>query len=69
MRQFLLIAGTVLILLGLLWPFLARIGLGKLPGDLSWEGEGYAVYFPLTTMIVVSVALTLILNFLPRFFK
>ncbi|MDH5510029.1 MAG: DUF2905 domain-containing protein [Nitrospinota bacterium] len=69
MQKFLLIVGSAMVLLGLAWPLLGRIGLGKLPGDISWKGEGYAVYFPLTTMILLSVLFTLILNYFPRLFK
>jgi len=68
-QKILLISGGVLLLLGLGWPLIQKIGLGKLPGDLSWEGQGYGVYFPLTTMILVSLILTLLLNIIPRLFR
>jgi hypothetical protein len=63
MQKFLLIAGVVLIVLGLVWPFIAKLGLGRLPGDIAVEREGFSFYMPLTTMIVVSIVLTLILRF------
>jgi len=55
------VVGLVLVVVGLAWPWLRRIPLGRLPGDLVFEGSGYRVYVPITTMILVSVVLTLLL--------
>ena len=66
MSRFLIVAGSVLIVLGVAWPFLARLGLGRLPGDLRIEREDFGFYFPITTSIVVSLVLTLILWLLRR---
>lgn len=60
MQRFLIIAGAVLIIAGLLWPFLAKIGLGRLPGDIAIEREGFSFHFPITTMILASILLTAI---------
>lgn len=48
-------AGGILMLAG-------RLGVGRLPGDLLWEGDNWAVYVPLGWMVVISVVLTLLLN-------
>ncbi len=60
-------AGGVVILLGLV----ARTGalgwLGRLPGDFSWKGEHYLVFFPLASMLLISLLLTLGLYLLRRF--
>lgn len=61
MAKWLITIGVVLVLLGLLWPLLAKIGLGSLPGDIKVERRGYTFYFPLTTSIVVSLVISLIL--------
>ncbi len=66
MQRFLIIAGIAAILLGLLWPWLARLGLGRLPGDFHVQREGFSFYFPLTTSLVVSIIVTLILWLLRR---
>jgi len=58
--QFLITIGIVLVLVGLLWPFLQKSGLGRLPGDIVIEKENFRFYFPLTTSIVVSLILTLL---------
>ena len=66
MARWLIILGVVLILAGLLWPWLTRLGLGRLPGDIVIEREGFRLYFPLTTSILISLALSLILWLLNR---
>jgi len=60
MAKWLIIAGTILILIGVLWPWIARLGLGHLPGDIHIKREGFDFYFPLTTSIVVSLLLSLL---------
>jgi hypothetical protein len=56
----LIIIGITLIVVGLAWPWLARIGLGRLPGDIVIERENFRFYFPLTTAILISVVVSLI---------
>jgi len=60
MSRSLIILGVVLIVLGIAWPWLARLGLGKLPGDIVIERDDYRIYIPITTSILVSLVLTLI---------
>lgn len=58
--------GVVLVAVGLLWPLLQRLGLGRLPGDIVVEREHFRFYFPLATSILVSIVLTLVLWLLRR---
>jgi hypothetical protein len=67
MGRFLVIAGLVLVAAGLLWPYLARLGLGRLPGDIAIQGEHGGFYFPIVTCIVVSVVLSAIFWLMGRF--
>lgn len=60
-QKILITAGIALVVIGLLWPLLYKSGLGRLPGDISVEREGFRFYFPLTTSIIASLALTLLL--------
>jgi hypothetical protein len=60
MGKWLIIAGLILVLAGMAWPWLSRLGLGHLPGDIYIERKGYSFYFPLTSSIVVSLALSLL---------
>jgi membrane protein implicated in regulation of membrane protease activity len=57
-RRILIVAGIVLLVTGLLWPLITRLGLGRLPGDIVVERQNFRFYFPLVTSILVSVVLT-----------
>jgi hypothetical protein len=57
-RRILIVAGIVLVVLGILWPFLTRLGIGRLPGDIVIERESFRFYFPLVTSILLSLVLT-----------
>jgi hypothetical protein len=59
--KWLITLGIILVVLGVLWPLLTKLGLGSLPGDFRVERKGYSFYFPLTTSIIVSLVITLIL--------
>jgi hypothetical protein len=62
----LIIFGVALVLTGLLWPVISKLGLGRLPGDIVIERENFRLYIPLATSIVVSVILSLLLWLLNR---
>jgi hypothetical protein len=61
MQRWLIALGVVLLLLGLAWPWIERLGLGRLPGDIRIEREGFGFYFPITTAIIISLVLSLLL--------
>jgi hypothetical protein len=61
MQRFLILLGLAILALGLSWPMLARIGLGRLPGDIAIERGNVSFYFPLATCVLVSVVLSLLL--------
>jgi hypothetical protein len=60
MSKRLILIGAVLIVLGLLWPYLQKLHLGRLPGDISFKREGFSFYFPITTCLLISIILTII---------
>ena len=60
MQKILIIVGASILVVGLLWPWLARFPLGRLPGDIVVERENFRFYFPLTTGILISLVLSLI---------
>ena len=60
MQKLLIALGVVLVAAGLLWPYVSRLGLGKLPGDIAIQGEHGSFYFPIVTCLVVSLVLSLI---------
>lgn len=61
MGRLLIVIGILLILAGLLWPWLSRLGLGHLPGDIHIEREHFSFHFPIITGLVISILLSLIL--------
>jgi hypothetical protein len=60
MAKWLITIGIILVVLGLAWPLLAKLGLGSLPGDIKLERKGFTFYFPITTSILISLVITLI---------
>ena len=65
-QKTLIIIGVLFILVGLLYPFLRDIGLGRLPGDIVIKKENFSFYFPIVTCIVISVVICLILMFFKK---
>ena len=53
--------GLLLVLAGLLWPMLSKLGLGRLPGDIVVQRDGFTLHVPVATSILVSLILSLIL--------
>ena len=60
MTRILVTLGVILIVVGLAWPWLVKLGLGRLPGDIVIEREGFRFYFPITTMVLVSLVVSVI---------
>jgi ribose/xylose/arabinose/galactoside ABC-type transport system permease subunit len=60
MSRALITIGIILVILGLLWPWLQKSGIGRLPGDLMVERDNFRFYFPITTSIIVSLVVTLL---------
>ncbi len=60
MARLLVILGLAILLIGLLWPYLTRIGLGRLPGDIVIERDNVTFYFPLMTCLLLSLLFSLI---------
>jgi len=57
----LIIAAIILVVAGLLWPFTAKLGLGRLPGDIVIHRGNTAFYFPIVTSIILSIVLSAVL--------
>jgi hypothetical protein len=66
MGRWLIALGVTLLILGLAWPWISRLGLGRLPGDIHIERDGFNFYLPITTSIIVSLAATLLIWLLRR---
>ena len=66
MARWLIAIGLLLVLAGLAWPWLTRLGLGRLPGDIVIERDGFRFYAPIATSVLVSLVLSLLLWLLRR---
>ena len=60
MQRALITIGVVLVLIGLLWPWLGKLPIGRLPGDIRIEKDGFVFFFPIVTGIVISVIVSVI---------
>jgi len=65
MQKTLIVLGAVFLAVGLLWPWLGKLPIGRLPGDIIIDRPNMKIYFPITTMIIVSIIISLV----ARFFK
>lgn len=61
MARLLIGIGIALVIAGILWPWIARLGLGRLPGDIVISRGHTRIYFPIVTSILISLILSLIL--------
>ena len=61
MQRLLIVVGLLILVAGLAWPWIARLGLGRLPGDINVERDGWSFHFPIVTSVVISLVLTFLL--------
>ena len=61
MAHTLIILGAILLVAGLLWPWILKLGLGRLPGDIVIERGGFRFYFPIVTGLLVSLVVSAVL--------
>jgi hypothetical protein len=69
MGKMLILMGLFVLVLGLILTFAPKLRipfLGRLPGDIRIEREGFSFYFPVVTCILLSIVLTLLLNVIAR---
>lgn len=61
MNRWLIFLGIALVVVGVLWPLIGKLQLFHLPGDIAIERKNFRFYFPITTMIILSVVISLIM--------
>jgi hypothetical protein len=61
MSRTLIVIGLVIVAVGVLWPYLSRLGLGRLPGDIVIQRGNFTLYAPLATGLLVSIVLSVLL--------
>jgi len=64
--RFLIIAGAVIVVLGMLFMVADKIPLGRLPGDLHFGSGKFKIYIPIATSVLLSIIITIILNFFSK---
>ena len=69
MNRALIVIGIVVVLAGLFWKQLAGLPFFKLPGDIVIDRPGMKVFFPITTMLVISLVLSLVVSLLLWLFR
>ena len=62
MQKLIMILGIVILIIGLLYPYIKKLGLGQLPGDIMFKSGNSTFFFPIVTCIIISVVLTIIFN-------
>jgi hypothetical protein len=60
MAKWLIIVGIIFIVVGMAWPWLSKLGIGHLPGDINIERKGFSFYFPITSIIIISLVLSIL---------
>ena len=67
-QKILITAGILIIIIGLTWPWISKLPFGKLPGDIVVDKPGFKFYFPITSMIILSVVMSLIIWLIKKIF-
>ena len=62
MQKMLIILGIIILAVGILYPYIKKIGFGQLPGDIIFKSENSTFFFPIVTCIILSIVLTIIFN-------
>jgi len=60
MQRLLIGLGVASVLAGILWPWLANLPLGRLPGDIIVDKPGFKFFAPFTSMLIISIVLSVI---------
>jgi hypothetical protein len=66
MSRTLIIIGIAIVVIGLLWPWVSKLPFGQLPGDIAIKRDNFAFYFPITTMVLISIVLSALVWLLNR---
>ena len=62
MQKILIIIGIILLIIGLLYPYIKKLGIGQLPGDILFKTGNSTFFFPVMTCLIISIILTIIFN-------
>ena len=68
MQKLLITIGIVLLVAGIAWPYLSKIPLFRLPGDIVIDKPNFKMFIPVTSMLLISIVLSLIVWIVKKFF-
>lgn len=68
-QKVIILLGAIIILIGFLWPYISKIPLFRLPGDIVVDKPNFKLFIPITSMILLSIFLTIILWLIRKFFN
>jgi hypothetical protein len=63
MQRSLIVLGLLIAVVGLAWPWISKLPIGRLPGDIMIDRPGFKLFFPFTTLLIISVLISVILMF------
>ncbi len=66
-QKILIIIGVIVIIVGIFFPYLSKLPLFRLPGDIVIEKPNFRFYFPVVSMIIISIIISIILWLLRKF--
>ncbi len=66
-QKTLILIGIVILIIGLLWPWISKLPIGKLPGDIIIDKPNIKIYIPIVTMLLISVIISIILWLIRKF--
>ncbi len=61
MQKALIMIGIAILTIGLLWPWIGKLPLGRLPGDIAIDKPGFKIFFPVTSMLLISGLVSLVM--------
>ena len=62
MQKILILLGITILIIGLLYPYIKKLGFGQLPGDMIFKSGNSTFFLPIVTCIIISLILTIIIN-------
>ena len=62
MQKILILLGIIILIIGLLYPYMKKLGFGQLPGDMIFKSGNSTFFFPIVTCVIISLILTIIIN-------
>ncbi len=66
-QKILIISGIAILIIGILWPWVSKLPIGKLPGDIVVDKPNFKMYIPITSMIIISLVISFIIWLIRKF--